>query len=54
MTVLLILCAVGTFVVWRMARRRRKAELAGRVSVKPTYQVEPPRRRMSSLNRESL
>lgn len=52
--VVVIVVAVLLFVVWRVRRARRAAVLAGLSSVKPTFSVEPPRRRVGSRKWERL
>lgn len=42
-------------VSYMLARRRRRArQLAGLVATKPTFTVEPPRRRMSTMKGDRL
>lgn len=47
----LVVVVIG---LWQVARRRRRSVLAGRVSARPTYMVEPPQRRQEKASRGRL
>lgn len=52
---MIALLVVGALLVaWVVSRRRRRAVLAGRVTDKPIYSAEPPRRSLDNLKGQRL
>lgn len=48
MTAVLVVL-VTVFVIWRVRRGRRAAQLAGLQATKPTFSVEPPTRSLYTM-----